>query len=196
MRLIVLVFMALLLSACTGLRPVSEDWDARQNMLLQLEGWSLAGKVAVRTTDGEGGQASLNWQQKAQISELQLAGPLGSGRSELTVAPDSVHFRDAGGEQVFEYQGSDATERFMTEQFGWSVPVGSTRYWVMGLLDPAVPGQRHFGEDGSLQSLTQSGWDIDIERFVRYGGQAMPAKVVMQNPRLRLKLVIGEWKFD
>jgi outer membrane lipoprotein LolB len=197
MQRLAVLFLVLLQAGCTGQRAaLTEDWDARRNMLLQLEGWSLEGRVAVRTSDGEGGQASLSWQQAAQVSELQLAGPLGTGRVELTVAPDKVHFRDASGERSIEYQGPDATHQFMAEQLGWFMPVGSARYWVLGLLDPAAAGERHFDQDGRLSSLTQQGWEISIDRFTSYAGQDMPARLVMQNPRLRLKIAIGEWQFD
>jgi len=84
----------------------------------------------------------------------------------------------------------------MIEQLGWYLPVDSARYWVLGVLDPAVPGERYFDQHGRLQSLTQRGWNIDIDHFMSYGGQEMPARLVMQNPRLRLKLAVGEWEFD
>lgn len=188
------ILLVLALSSCTTLRePAAVDWDARRDALLQEQDWRLQGRVAIRSADGEGGQASLQWRQTGEYSELQLSGPFGTGRVDLFVSPQEVRLSDADGEQSIRYTGPDAAERFMSEHLGWSFPVASARYWMRGLLDPAADGKRQFAAGGELRGLRQHGWTVSLDRFEEYGGQLLPVRLVLENPRLRLKAVISEW---
>jgi len=192
-RQIVLLLIAwLALNGCTTLRTAGTDWDARSAVLLQQDHWSLSGRIAVTTVDGEGGQATLNWRQTGEASLLQLAGPFGAGRVELAVAPDAVTLRTAEGETV-SYAGPGAAERFMDEQFGWSFPVRSARFWMRGLLDPAAPGERLFAESGELTGLRQHGWDVSLTRFASVDDRLLPVRVTLENPQIRLKAAISNW---
>ncbi len=125
-----------------------------------------------------------------------MAGPFGAGGVELTVAPDRVTFSDRSGENSLNYAGPQAAERFMDEQLGWSFPVRSARYWVLGLLDPGYRGDRLFDSEGELLSLQQHGWTVVYDRFAVRNGLFLPAKLEMESPRLRLRVVISDWVAD
>jgi outer membrane lipoprotein LolB len=155
----------------------------------------MQGQVAIKANRG-GGQASIRWQQLGGLSRLRLAGPFGAGQVELAIAPNLVTLTDASGERSLAYTGSDAAERFMAEHLGWSFPVHSARYWVLGLLDPASSGERRFDETGTLRSLTQYGWTVVFDRFARFDEQYLPAKLVIESPALRLRLVVRGWTRD
>jgi outer membrane lipoprotein LolB len=181
------------MSACTSVRPMQPpEWASRNVALLELEDWNLRGRMAFKTGN-EGGQAKLRWQQVGETSLLRLSGPLGAGAYDLVWAPGRVSVADAKGERSTEYQGADAAEQFLQDQLGWSFPAGSTRYWVMGLLDPAAPGQEQFDAQGSLSGITQHGWNISYQRFVDYDGFALPTRVSMENGNASLRIVISKW---
>ena len=162
--------------------------------MLAIDSWTMRGRVAVRDAEGEGGQASLTWQQTGERSALTFAGPLGAGRVDLIVEPDRIRFIDAGNEQTLEYTGADAAERFMSEQLGWSFPVRSARYWMRGLLDPDARGKRLLTADGELAGLSQHGWSVAYQRFAEHDGQSLPTKLQLEHPRLRLRVVISDWQ--
>lgn len=193
---ICVLIVAVLVGGCTGLQksPPARDWDQRRAALLTLQDWSLRGRVAIKAAAG-GGQASLDWSQRGPRSQLSLAGPFGAGRVQLTVAPERITLSDKSGEQVFAYEGVDAAERFMLEQLGWFFPVQSARYWVLGLLDPDIPGEQYFTA-GELESLQQSGWTVVYDRFDEFNGQYLPAKLMIADPQMQLKMVIRNWSPD
>lgn len=180
------------LNGCTALRTAGTDWDARRDTLLSEDSWSLTGRIAAKTATGEGGQATLNWRQQGEVSALQLAGPFGAGRVELEVTPAAVTLRTAEGETV-SYAGADAAERFMQEQFGWSFPVRSARFWMRGLLDPLAAGERVFDEAGELTGLRQHGWEISLTRFATVNDRLLPTRMTLENPQLRLRAAVSTW---
>ncbi|MBT8422921.1 MAG: outer membrane lipoprotein LolB [Gammaproteobacteria bacterium] len=185
----------LILSGCTSLQTATTpatDWDARRASLLQQPNWSLTGRVAIRTVDGEGGQARLSWTQSGEATQLQLAGPFGAGRVDLSVTPVAVTLQTGDGQAV-RYAGPEAAEQFMDEQLGWSFPVRSARYWMLGLLDPAAPGERLFDDAGGLTALRQHGWDISLNRYATVDSLLLPTRLTLENPQLRLKTAISNW---
>ncbi len=196
-RLLWAVLLGTLLNGCTGLqkKPLSLDWDARRDALLAVSAWSMQGQVAIKADSG-GGQASISWQQTDSLSRLRLAGPFGAGQVELTIAPALMTLTDASGEQTVAYTGADAAERFMAERLGWSFPVHSARYWVLGLLDPAVKGERRFDTSGTLRSLTQHGWTVNFDRYAEFDEHYLPAKLVIESADLRLRMVVRGWTRD
>ena len=167
-------------------------WEQRQTKLLEIEDWGLRGRMAFRSGQ-EGGQGKLRWQQTGASSFIHIAGPFGAGAYDLVWEPGRVSVVDAAGEQSVEYQGVDAAEQFLRDQLGWSFPAGSARYWVMGLADPAAPGQEQFDEEGALLGITQHGWNISYKRFAVYDGFALPTSVSMENGSASLRIAISKW---
>ncbi|TDJ42566.1 MAG: outer membrane lipoprotein LolB [Gammaproteobacteria bacterium] len=180
-------------SACTSLRPVQpSEWVNRQAALLVVDDWEFRGRMAFKSND-EGGQAKLRWQQAGDTSFIHLAGPFGAGAYDLIWEPGRVSVADSGGKQSVEYHGPDAAEQFLHDQLGWSFPAGSTRYWVMGLLDPAAPGDERFDDAGVLLGIKQHGWNINYERFSDFDGFALPTRVSMEKGSTHLRIAISKW---
>lgn len=185
----------LLIAGCTTLqREAPLPTAAREFGLLGMESWSLRGRIAVRDSEGEGGQAGVSWQQRGPGSYLDLAGPFGAGRVLLTFEPGRAAAMTADEERRMEYTGPDAAERFMADQLGWSFPVASARYWVLGLADPAAQADLQLDAAGLPATLRQHGWNIGFERFADVDGYAMPVKLRLENGRFRLRLVVSDWK--
>lgn len=182
-------------AGCTTLQraPVLTQ-DARDADLLAMQDWSLRGRIAVRDAEGEGGQAGVGWQQRGSGSYLDLSGPFGAGRVLLTFEPGRAAAATADGERELEYAGPDAAERFMADQLGWSFPVRSARFWVLGLADPAADADIQRDATGLPVSLRQHGWNIGFERFGEFDGYAMPVKLRLENERFRLRLVVSDWR--
>lgn len=192
-RLFSLAWVAFL-AACTTLQPaVDSDWDARAADLLAVEEWELRGRVAVQSP-AEGGQASVRWQQSGDSSRIRFSGPLGAGAYDLLWEPGYVSLTGGKGDQALEYRG-DAVEQFLRDQLGWSFPAGSSRYWVMGLVNPAAAGDVRFDESGMLQGISQHGWDISYERFEVFGGHNLPTRVDLQNADTSVRMAISRWRF-
>lgn len=194
-RLITL-FLLLGLAACTSIRPVmAPGWSERQASLAAVDYWELRGRMAFRSGE-EGGQARLEWQQLADTSLIQLAGPFGAGAYNLVWEPQFVSLADASGERSIEYTGAAAAEDFLREQLGWSFPAGSMRYWVMGLPDPATDSDIQFDDAGQLATIRQYDWNVQYERFQNIDGYVLPTRITIENDDARLKIVVSDWRLQ
>jgi outer membrane lipoprotein LolB len=180
-------------AGCTSIRPAIPPEQATQRAaLLAMQTWEARGRIAFRSGE-EGGQASLRWQQAGERSLIRLAGPFGAGAYDVSWEPERVSVTDADGEQSIEYRGATAAEQFLQAQLGWSFPAGSTRYWMMGLLDPAADGEEQWAEDGTLLEIRQHGWTVRFERFQDVQGYALPVRLELENANASLGLVITRW---
>ena len=191
---ILVIFLGL--AGCTVLRPVdSPDRDQFREALLAASEWEFSGRIAVRSNTGQGdGQASLRWRQLDELSRIRISGPFGAHPYELVWTPERVSVSNADGEQSLEYRGPDAAEAFLQDQLGWSFPAGSARYWMLGLVDPNMPGEEHFDADGGLTGLSQHGWQLGFERYADVNGFLLPTRIKMLSPNASLRIVIGKWK--
>ena len=193
-RLVALLLLCFIAAACTRVGTVgAPDRDDRRLRLAATDACQLRGRIACKSGE-EGGQASLSWRQAGEVSRIRLAGPVGAGAYDLTWTPTLVSVADAGGEHAIEYTGAGAAERFLQEQLGWSFPAGSVRYWVMGLLDPAAPGDVLFSDAGMLATIRQHGWDIGIDRYVAVDGLQLPARLKMTAGEASLRIAINDWQ--
>lgn len=173
------------------------DWSARTEGLMQFQQWEFSGRMSVKDLlSGEGSQASVRWRQQDTTSRIRLSGPFGVGAHELVWESGRVSIVAPDRERSIQYNGPKAAERFMQEQLGWSFPVQSTRYWLRGLRDPAVPGQEIFDAYGELRELNQHGWQILYERFTVIDGFALPSRMVLQNSSAKLRIVISKWRLQ
>ncbi|MCL4790691.1 MAG: lipoprotein insertase outer membrane protein LolB [Gammaproteobacteria bacterium] len=185
-----------LLAGCATQRPATPDHAesaaARQAHLLGLAHWEARGRVAIKSAD-TGGQGSLQWQQTGSVARIRLSGPFGAGAYEINWMPGQITVLSRGAEAALEYVGPDAAERFLAEQVGWSFPVTSIRYWLLGLADPGAPAATQSDAWGRLLELQQAGWVVRYEDYAQSAATWLPRKLVIEREQLRLRFVIDKW---
>jgi outer membrane lipoprotein LolB len=186
------------LAGCAS-RPVVPgsgiDWSQRAEYLAQLQGWEASGRIAVKS-GAEGGQGSIHWVQESANASIALRGPFGVGAYQIDWTDDDLVITGKAGEVTLAYAGTDAVERFLTDQLGWSFPARSTRYWILGIADPRFSSRTEFDGDGWLATLEQDGWFVTYDRFVQEQGRWMPRKIVMENDLARVKLIVDRWRLN
>ncbi len=189
------VALAVLLGGCAGRPPLPEepvDPALRQQALLALAGWEARGRIAVR--DGAtGGQASFVWNQRQEDTALKVSGPFGAGAYEIAWSPAEFTLRSARGESRVAYAGSDAAERFLADELGWSWPVASVRYWLLGLAGPATAAEELRDAQGRLTLLSQDGWQVNYQEYRPEGGWWLPRRLEMENGAARIRVIIDAW---
>ena len=189
----------LLLSGCATLPPPEEklepvlDAANRETTLLALQSWSAKGRIAVKSDTG-GGQGNFRWAQAADDSRVRVSGPLGFGAFEILFRPDLLEISDKEGTRQARYEGPDAAEQFLESSIGWSLPAGSTRYWLLGLEDPQRRGTTvEWGEDGLLRTAGRGVWKISWEEYRETEGLPMPRKIRFENQQASIRLIVDQW---
>ena len=184
----------LMLAGCAGVpqQPPVEDplqvWHARERQLRGIMHWEVRGRLAVRTRD-EGFNANFLWRQWGENYHIRLSGPF--GMAALTVAgnEEGVALRRDG---KTAFHRGDAETLFF-RQTGVRLPIDALRYWVRGIPQPGVKAKVSLDRRGRLQTLQQAGWEIDYRRYVHKRGLDLPAKLVVENPQVRVRIVIDRW---
>ena len=188
---------ALLLAACTSLPRVDavESREQRVERLSALKGWELRGRVALRTEDNRGGQASLSWQYRDERHVIVLRGPLGGGLLRLQQDRDGAHLQDA---ERREYRAVSA-EELLFNVAGWRIPIAGLEYWIRGLPAPSEIVLQEWDEYGRLTRLQQFGWDVYFLDYASSEGYELPSRldVILPSPnrsaRTEARIIIEEW---
>ena len=98
MRLSCILLCCAVLAACATTRqvpaPPTAGWEQRVAELQQLTSWHLDGRAAV-AVGTQGWQATLNWQQRAESTEVHLSGPLGVGALMLKRTSEGLSLNGA-----------------------------------------------------------------------------------------------------
>ena len=182
------------LSGCAT-HPIEEptlSWKARQQTLIYLDHWSFSGRLAVKDKEQQSWSASLRWQQQGNSYDIHLSGAFGQGAARL--------FGHEGYAVIETTEQAALTassaELLMQEQLGWSVPVQGLKYWLIGSPEPGMAEHLAFDAFGRLSELEQSGWQIRYSSYTRVEGIDLPRKLELENPRLRVRLVIDAWQLE
>ena len=180
-RLLLAGLVPVWLSGCAGLetgRPLdiatAPGWERHQSQLAAIRSWDLQGRLALRTGD-EGWQLNLRWRQDRSNHQIDLSGPFGQGRVQLSQDSTGAVLRD---ENQQTYYASDA-EQLLYDITGWRVPVDHLVYWVRGM---PVPGERRrlrVDAQGRTRSLTQGRWRIEILGYRQVGRVQLPNRLFM-----------------
>ena len=96
------------------------------------------------------GRAASSGCKPDRRHRIRLSGPFGAGAYEINWMPGEITVYSRGTEAALVL-GPDAAERFLAEQVGWSFPVTSVRYWLLGLADPAAPAAEQVDAGGRLR---------------------------------------------
>jgi outer membrane lipoprotein LolB len=151
--------------------------------------WSLQGHVAIQTKK-EGWSARLFWNQRGESYSLRLVAPLGQGAFQLDGTPGRVVMRTPK-QEVFS--AADA-ESLMRQNLGWSFPITGLHYWVRGIPEPANAVESlDLDDSGRMTALEQAGWHIKVLEYTHQSPLALPAKIFIDNKRLKLRLVVRRW---
>lgn len=181
---LVFVVLALVMTACAGLpEKTIEDYHlADRAHLYDKSHWFFEGRLAV-TDDKNSISAALNWRHQQDQEIIELVGPLAQGRVVIWLKPDRVLIDD--GQARKEFIGD--VEAIVSEQLGVDVPVGSMRYWVLGLNDP---NQRYVEQ---LDGFYQTGWLVRFKEMQNLDGNILPRKMIVEKDKTRIKLIVDQW---
>ena len=192
-----LVLLALLLGACSvtptrELPDIAADelWSDRQQRLLALDTWGFRGRAAVSGSDVSSRTMRIHWAQGDETFDLAFMTLLGQRVAELNGEPGEVVLRMPGEEPVV---AADSHE-LLTRVLGWSAPVESLRYWVLGLPHPLVNDEAgEIDAWGRMTQLQQGDWRVEFDRYIEIGVLDLPRRLTVVHPELRIRLIIDHW---
>jgi outer membrane lipoprotein LolB len=187
-RVLLILLCSSVLAACVTTRrapaPLPKGWEQRVEDLQKAKAWQLDGRAAV-AAGTQGWQATLNWRQSADSSEVHLAGPFGVGALVLKRTPDGLSLNGA--------PPSDAVLGQLQERLGVELPINHLRFWLLGAPDPgAAFGLKRNEQDRALQ-LTQDDWSIDYDRYMPVDGDVLPAHLVLSREGVRVRIAVDHW---
>ena len=188
------VLALLALSACATQKGVDlpdlSQWESREAILGQLDQWQFNGRIAVKTND-DGFNGKLRWVQDEDMWRATVSGPLGIGSVRIQGDAEGVEITDKDGAVTVLRD----VETELYYRYGWTIPVDSLRYWVLGIPDPRVPAETELDDIDHLKRLEQRGWGVDFDRYREAGGQQMPARLVAASSETTVRLIIDKWVF-
>jgi len=182
------------LSACATQQGVDlpdiSQWENRQAILGRLDKWQFSGRIAVKTGD-DGFNGKLRWIQDEDSFRATVSGPLGIGTVRIEGDRDGVEITDKDGTATVLQD----VEMELYYRYGWTIPVQSLRYWVLGIPDPRVPAATEFDDFDRVSRIEQRGWNVNVGAYREAGGQQMPARLVASSRETSVRLVIDKWVF-
>lgn len=187
-RLLPILLCGLVLAACaTSRRPPTaavQGWEQRVGTLQSAATWRLDGRAAV-AVGTQGWQATLNWQQRADSTEVHLSGPFGVGALVLTRSADGVSLNGA--------PPSEAVVAQLQEKLGFDLPLDHLRFWLLGVPDPSAAFELTRNDQDRAAHLAQSDWSIDYDRYLPVAGDVLPAHLILQRAGVRVRIAVDHW---
>ena len=182
---------ALALSACQTVSvppaPITA-WSVRRPLLQALERFELNGRVAV-AVGRQGFNADIRWTQNGARTRMILSGPFGAGATQVSEASGQLGVITSRGEHLGNTAARDALER----QLGFNPPLGSLRYWILGVPDPALPASVTVDAAQRLTRLQQAGWSIHYRAYSPVGAEWLPRLLTVRRAGVRLRMVVDAW---
>lgn len=190
----IFVLFSLLVTSCathrqSTLPPLGNDYRTRETALALLDDWQVKGRIGIRTAD-DGFSGSLRWRQRGKVMSASLHGPLGIGALQLDGTEKQLTLARGDGDVV---ELADP-ESALAARYGWTVPVGSFRYWVLGIADPRTRADLDLGAEGLLNGLKQGAWQVVYRDYQTVAGEQLPKKLVADNGEIKMTVSIKDWR--
>jgi outer membrane lipoprotein LolB len=167
----------------------SQSWETRRPELQARDHFGLKGRVAV-STGKDGFNAGMRWAQEGASSHVSLEGPLGVGGVQIIADGSNLSVVTSKGEHL----DSEAARAELASRLGFEPPIGSLRYWILGVPDPAQPSKEVIDQQQQrLQGLEQNGWQIDYSSYAPVGSEWLPARMTVQRAGVRVRVLVDGW---
>ena len=75
-------------------------------------------------------------------------------------------------------------DQLALDEVGWSIPVDSLRWWVLGMAAPGPYARLDLDENGHILAIQQHGWDINFVRYRTFGNLDIPGNFRVNIDRL------------
>lgn len=191
-RLIASLMILAGLAGCAGTgridAPVNSAWEQRQQVLNQLQEWSIQGSLHVRD-DQDSQSARIRWWQQQEQFQVNLWGTFNIGATEITGTAERVRVEQAGEPPFI----SEEPEMLFYDQLGFELPVHYLHYWIKGVPFPGTEANVTFGDLNQVTSLNQNGWQVQYLAYTNYGLASLPTRIRLSKSPLRLDLVRLNW---
>ncbi len=186
-RVLLMLSCCAALAACVTSRPALKpsEWAQRLGNLQETESWQLDGRTAV-AVGKQGWQATMNWRQRGQATEVHLAGPFGVGALVLSRTPDGLSVNGAAP--------NDAVLAQLQQRLGFDLPLDHLRYWLLGVPDPGSTFDVVRNDQDRARQLTQAGWTVDYDRYMPVDGDLLPAQMVLNREGVRVRIAVDHWE--
>ncbi len=191
--LALLVFL-LILGGCATTQPPApkpsgETWASRRDALLELSAWQAQGRIALNAGK-DGWSGNFIWKQDGDDLDFRFNGPLGIGGFRIFGDDNRLRVETSDGER-FDLNDPETDLR---ERYGWSIPLYSMRYWMLGVPDPQAQSSETLDDAQELIALEQRGWRIGYEGYGDTEGTVLPHKLTMEGEGLRIKVIAERWE--
>ena len=210
----------LLLAGCASLppevvKPTGEAqalWQQHRAKMSGVSAWYIKGKMAVTAgtrAAPKNDNATLTWAYQRDRQKIELYGPFGSGRVQITAEPGEAVLKDTKGKTI---TGANAAE-VLYERLGWQVPFEQLRYWVRGIPGGGAADavdKITVDSAGRLKTLAQGNWRVAYQDYSTVNGLSLPEKITVTaapgsmeiydrdgeylGDLLRIKLILQRWR--
>ena len=192
-RALIILLLAVLGTGCQVVRKQPElpgvGWVERREMLRDIDEFRMEGRLALNT-GRRGYSGTVSWEQNHDIVDFRFRGPFGFGGFRIHGDLDQLRVKTTAGD---EFLLQDPEEE-MTERFGWSLPVHSMRYWILGVSDPGLPASEVPDPDGLLESMEQGGWMVRYDAYAEAEGLWLPRRLDMERGDVRIRVMTDRWE--
>jgi len=204
---LVVLFVSLLLAACQTPPPkelpdivimpmtqvrgdtAEQRYDSRLAILKKLRFWQMSGKLSVKGNERPTG-AQMLWNQRGNVSTLDLSGPVGVGSVSLQIAPNASVLKRGNGKTVHASTPEELIERVI----GWPMPASLLRWWVVGVPDQ---GQLlSIDPEGRPEQFQYAEWTVSYAQYIDIDGLPLPTEMLITDGHLRLKLTRARWRLQ
>lgn len=190
-RVLIILALGISLPGCAGFgpEPLRGPLTGAQQTLYSLKNWRMEGRIGVRT-DADAWQANLFWEHDSAQDRLRVSGPLSQGMLSIVVQKDLILVNRGEGRSEL----SRDPDALLRERLGFSVPLASLRYWILGVPDPGLAYSSIYGDDGAWNGFRQNGWTVGLDRMLNVGDRVLPQKMRVYGSGVRLTIVTDNWE--
>lgn len=180
MRVLVTLAVTLVVAACATVRPPTLPGDL-------VDSFRVSGRFAVRAAE-ESGSGRLLWEHAPQSDDLTLSTPIGTGLAQLVRTKGQYTLSTNDGRVESDPDPDALTEKLL----GWRLPIAGLPYWIRGRPLPDAPAQISRAANGRIETLRQSGWEIEYQAY--HDELGVPQRMRLRRGALDLRLVLDQWQ--